>query len=344
MLLPSPEELKTALPLCYQHQEFVEHARKTIVSILNRSDPRLLLVVGPCSIHNVDEALEYASLLKTLSNEVADVFFIVMRAHCEKPRTSLGWKGLVCDPYLDGSYRIDEGLARARKLFLSLTDLQMPIACEFLEVPTSFYLADLVAWGSIGARTAASQPHRDMASGLPMPVGFKNGVDGNLQLAVNGILAARYPRSFLGITPQGRIARCDTPGNPHGHLVLRGSDTSSNYDMASIEKALHLLRKAHLPEQLLIDCSHDNSSLGAKDPSPAFFEALGQHVQSFDSPVMGLSFESNLKEGSQIPRSGYPLYYGTSVTDPCLGWEQTKEMIYRGSDLLASCIYASREV
>lgn len=338
MLLPSPEELKNALPCTPQHQNFVEQARKTVISILNRTDPRLLLVVGPCSIHNVKEALEYAASLKALADEVSDYFFIIMRAHCEKPRTALGWKGLVCDPFLDGSHRIDQGLLLARQLFLSLTEMQMPVACEFLEVPTSFYLADLVTWGSIGARTSASQPHRDMASGLPMPVGFKNGVDGNLRLAVNGILAARHPRTFLGITPQGRIARCDTPGNPYGHLVLRGGDMESNYDFDSLEKAWRLLRKAHLPEALLVDCSHDNSTLGAKDPSPAFFEVLNYVLKIPECPIAGLSFESNLNEGSQLPLPGHPLHPGTSITDPCLGWEKTKELICQGSDLLASSL------
>ena len=325
-LLLSPAEIERSLPLTSPIASFVQESRALSAKILRREDPRLALLLGPCSIHDEDEALEYGKQLKKLQEKVSSRFFLIMRVFVEKPRTRLGWKGMLYDPYLDGSNDLQEGVRRSRKLLLDLNELGIPCSTEFLEPLAAPYLADLITWGLIGARTTASQPHRQLASGLPFPVGFKNGIHGELDTPISGVLAARMPHAHFSIDREGKIASIQTTGNPLAHLVLRGSNQGPNCDASSIEKALRLLREHHLGEKLIVDCSHGNSGKDFHRQRWAFETVLSQ-----DNPsIRGLMLESNLLAGKQpLSEELNQLHYGVSITDPCLSWQETEELILR---------------
>jgi len=290
----------------------------------------LLVVLGPCSIHDPKGALEYAQRLNTLRQELADKLCIVMRVYFEKPRTTVGWKGLIYDPHLNGSDDIQTGLHQARELLLQINQLGLPAATEFLDPVVPQYIADLVSWAAIGARTTESQTHRQMASGLSMPVGFKNGTDGSLQVAIDAMQSAMRPHSFLGIDPDGFTSIIRTTGNPHGHVVLRGGRLRTNYDADSIKDAAECLSKAKLAPILMVDCSHANSGkLHARQEE--VWNSLIQQRRAGSPPLIGAMLESNLHEGSQsIPQNLAELRYGVSVTDACLGWEVTERMLRAG--------------
>jgi 3-deoxy-7-phosphoheptulonate synthase len=332
MRLPCPQEIRNELPLSDEAAAFVDGARRRAGQVLERTDPRLALIVGPCSIHDPDLALDYAEKLKKLSRNVEN-FYLVMRVFLEKPRTRAGWKGIVYDPRLDGSDDIAAGLRLSRKLLLNLAEMEVPAATELLEPLVVPYLEDAIAWGLIGARTSASQPHRQMASGLPFPVGFKNDIHGELDVAICGIVSSRMPHSYLGIDAEGRISSCKTSGNPLTHLVLRGSDAKTNYDAHSVAVGISALRNNHLEPRLLIDCSHGNSK---KDHrlQPAAFQSVVEQSAEGNSAIAGLMLESHLFSGKQP--LGQQLLYGVSVTDSCLGWEETESLI-RWADEKLSC-------
>ena len=312
----------------------VVDGRNTIISILKRIDPRLLVVVGPCSIHDPKAALEYARRLKALQADLAENFHIVMRVYFEKPRTTIGWKGLIYDPHLNGSDDIATGLERARELLLAITGLGLPAATEFLDPVVPQYIADLVSWAAIGARTTESQTHRQLASGLSMPVGFKNGTDGSLQIAIDAMRSAMSPHSFLGIDQEGVTSIVRTTGNPDGHIVLRGGRLHPNYDAESIREAAESLKKSGLPETLMVDCSHANSSKQHARQEEVWHSLIEQRKNGTHA-ITGVMIESNLFEGSQpIQPDLAALQYGVSITDACLGWEVTERMLRWGHEEL----------
>lgn len=330
----SPYTLKQELPSATKQIDFVQQSRQQVRQILDGNDPRLLLIVGPCSIHDIEAAKEYALKLRQLSDNVSKSFFIIMRAHFEKPRTTLGWKGLLLDPHLDGSNDLLAGLRLSRELLMFLAELGMPAATEFLDPIFSPYLSDLISWGCIGARTSESQIHRQLASGLPMPVAFKNSTSGSIEVAINGILAAAYPHSYVGINEQGSIAVIQTQGNSYAHIALRGGESRTNYDADSIAYTMERLKKKHLPQNLVIDCSHDNSSRNYHQQAIVFQSVLQQYIKG-NSKIKGLSLESNLHAGQQnaaIEKS--LLLYGVSITDACMDWVMTEELIYQGKAML----------
>jgi len=332
--MPSPAEVHSALPVSDAVAHVVSHGRRLIQAILERSDPRLFLVVGPCSIHDPAAGLDYGRRLARLASEVADTFVVVMRVYFEKPRTSTGWKGFINDPRLDDSFHVEEGIRRARGFLLEVAGLGLPAGTEALDPITPQYLGDLVAWTAIGARTAESQTHREMSSGLSTPVGFKNGTDGDLGVAVNGILSASRPHSFLGINDQGSAAIVRTRGNPHGHLVLRGGSDRPNYDSVSLALAEQALVKAGLPANIVVDCSHANS-FKKPDLQPLVMADCVHQILQGNRSIVGLMVESFLEDGNQ-PMAGGPqgLRYGCSITDACLGWERTEEMILKAGKAL----------
>lgn len=323
MSFPSPDALKKRYPLAPSHRSFIDQSRQMVRSILQGTDPKVAIVTGPCSIHDITSALEYGHRLKELSLEVAASCFLVMRCYVEKPRTSTGWKGFVYDPFLDGSHALIEGLKLTRQLFLELTSLNLPIAMEFLDPFTAPYLEDLVSWGFIGARTSASQPHRQLASLLPLPIGFKNSVDGNIDLAIHGVIAARSPHSFLHLNSEGYIDRVQSPGNQETHIVLRGSESGGNFDPASIEAASKKLISFGIEDRFLIDCSHGNSNRCYEQQKDVFLSLLQQMPHR---SLMGVMLESHLKCGQQTLTKA-PLDYGVSITDPCIDWETTASLI-----------------
>jgi 3-deoxy-7-phosphoheptulonate synthase len=343
--LPSPNTLKAELPMSAAANATIVAGRAAVQSILHREDPRLLLVLGPCSIHDPKSALEYAAKLAPLRAELSDQFCIVMRVYFEKPRTTIGWKGLINDPHLDGTYDIESGLRMARSLLLQINEMGMPAGTEFLDAITPQYTADLVSWAAIGARTTESQTHREMASGLSMPVGFKNGTDGSLQIAVDAMLAARHPHNFLGVDQDGSVTVFKTTGNPDGHTVLRGGRLRTNYDAASIAEAAATLRKAGLPDGLMVDCSHANSGKQHARQEDVWQNLIAQRAEGCE-PLIGVMIESHLFEGSQpIGPSGLAgLKYGVSITDACLGWETTERMLRKGADRLRREKSASKPV
>lgn len=332
--LPSPYELLQELPVTLSQADFIEKCRAQTKAILEGTDARRLLIVGPCSIHNIAAAKEYAVKLKHLAEEVVGEFFVVMRVYVEKPRTGIGWKGLLYDPLLDGSDRIAMGIHWARELMLELAYMGVPVATEFLDPVTPQYFGDLVSWGCIGARTVSSQIHRQVASGLTFPIGFKNNTDGNVGVAVKGVMAARQPQSFIGVDAMGRCALTHTRGNPHAHIVLRGGDTTTNYDPQSIERACILLEEEELKPALIVDCSHGNSKRIAEQQIFVFQSLLNQIVEG-NMAIRGLQIESNLKGGQQ-PHTADPkqLDYAVSLTDPCLDWETTQRLIRLGAKKL----------
>ena len=333
--LLTPRELKTRFPMTEAANRTVVEGRNTIISILNRTDPRLLVVVGPCSIHDPKAALEYASKLKALQAELAEQFYIVMRVYFEKPRTTIGWKGLIYDPHLNGSDDIATGLERARELLLAITEMSLPTATEFLDPVVPQYIADLVSWAAIGARTTESQTHRQLASGLSMPVGFKNSTDGSLQIAIDAMRSAMSPHSFLGIDQEGVTSIVRTTGNPDGHIVLRGGRLNTNYDAESIRAAAEILKKSGLPETLMVDCSHANSAKQHARQEDVWHSLVEQR-KGGTKAITGVMIESNLQEGAQpIPSDLSALRHGVSVTDACLGWDVTERMLRWGHEELS---------
>jgi 3-deoxy-7-phosphoheptulonate synthase len=332
--LITPRLLKEELPMSEAANRTVVVGRDEVISILKQTDPRLLLVIGPCSIHDTKGALEYAHKLAALRVEFADEFAIIMRVYFEKPRTTIGWKGLISDPHLDGSDDIQTGLKKARALLLEITSMGLPTATEFLDPVVPQYIADLVSWAAIGARTTESQTHRQMASGLSMPVGFKNGTDGSLQIAIDAMKSAMTQHSFLGIDPDGATSIVRTTGNPDGHVVLRGGRTRSNYDAESIRDAAESLKKASLPPVLMVDCSHANSGKQHARQEEVWKNLIAQRLAG-TPPLIGVMIESNLIEGNQpIPSKLSDLRYGVSVTDACLGWDVTERMLRQGFEAL----------
>ena len=325
--LPSPAALIQGLPKTEVQAAFIAQARREIHQLIFTDDKRFLLIVGPCSIHDVDAGRDYARKLAALSKEVADRIMIVMRVYFEKPRTTVGWKGLVMDPHLDGSHDIAAGLSLGRTFLRDVIDLGLPTATEFLDPITPQYVADLVCWGAIGARTTESQTHRQMASGLSMPLGFKNGTDGTLTAAINAIKAAGQPQTFLGINLEGASSAIVTRGNPNCHIVLRGGATGPNFAAPYIAKTEELLAKANLPKSILVDCSHDNS---AKQPErqPEVMRELLTQITAGNQSIMGAMVESNLAAGSQpFPQPKEKLKYGVSITDGCIDWDTTEKLV-----------------
>lgn len=321
--LPTPAEVKATLPLSDAARQTVVRGRRTVEAILDGRDPRLLVVVGPCSIHDIEAAREYALRLKKLHDAVAESLFIVMRVYFEKPRTTVGWKGLINDPRLDDSFHIEEGLYLARELLLHVAELGLPAATEALDPITPQYIGDLITWTAIGARTTESQTHREMASGLSTPVGFKNGTDGSLQVAVNALQSAASGHSFLGIDQSGQCTIIRTRGNRYGHVVLRGG-AQPNYDSVSVALAEKELQKAGLRTKLVVDCSHANSN---KDPAlqPLVLENVVNQILEGNQSIIGVMLESHLNGGSQkLTRDLAALRYGVSVTDPCIDWQATE--------------------
>jgi 3-deoxy-7-phosphoheptulonate synthase len=332
--LTAPRTLKAGLPMTEVSSETVVRSRQAVTNILQQRDPRLLVVIGPCSIHDVDGALEYGRRLTVLRNELADQMEIIMRVYFEKPRTTVGWKGLINDPHLDNSQDIDTGLRMARKLLLDLTAIGLPAATEFLDPIVPQYIAELITWAAIGARTTESQTHREMASGLSMPVGFKNGTDGSLQIALDAMHSARTPHSFLGIDQDGATSVVRTTGNNTGHVVLRGGRLRSNYDADSIRDAETRLAEAGLPPVLMVDCSHANSGKQHARQEDVWHSIIEQRAAGTRS-LIGAMIESYLEEGNQpIPGNRKELRYGVSITDACISWEMTERMLRWGYGLL----------
>ena len=338
-LLPTPSQVREKLPLTDNARKTVLEGRKIVENILDRKDSRLFLVVGPCSIHDIDAAKDYAARLKKLADEVSDTLFLIMRVYFEKPRTTVGWKGLINDPRLDDSFHIEEGLYKARELLLHLAELGLPTATEALDPITPQYLSDLITWSAIGARTTESQTHREMASGLSTAVGFKNGTDGSLQVAINALHSASSPHSFLGINAEGQCAVIRTRGNRYGHVVLRGGN-QPNYDSVSVALAEQELEKASLPTNIVVDCSHANSN---KDPAlqPLVLDNIGNQIVEGNTSILGAMIESNLGWGNQKLR-GDPsqLEYGVSITDACIDWDTTEEALRRLSSKLNTALLA----
>ena len=331
----APLDLKQVFPLPIADAAFVNNSRNTIKAILNGEDKRLLTVVGPCSIHDPIAALEYAQRLYDLSEKLKDQLFIIMRVYFEKPRTTVGWKGLINDPDMDGSHQISKGLGVARQLFCAITAQRLPIASEMLDPITPQYLSDMISWGAIGARTTESQTHREMASGLSFPVGFKNGTDGGLKIALDAMAAACREHSFLGINFEGRSSIVHTAGNPDIHLVLRGGDDAPNYYPEAVEKATELLKKKQLPPAIMVDCSHANSYKDHTRQGEVLDNIVNQLIDKPGS-VTGVMIESNLNAGNQsIPEDLSQLKYGVSITDKCVDWDTTVDMLTRTHDTLA---------
>jgi 3-deoxy-7-phosphoheptulonate synthase len=333
--LLTPRDMKAQSPASDAVNEIVARSRERVIRILRREDPRLLIIIGPCSIHNEKSALDYATRLSRLREKFADRMEIVMRVYFEKPRTTIGWKGLINDPNLDGSQDIETGLKVARRLLLQITGLGLPAATEFLDPIVPQYISDLVTWAAVGARTTESQTHREMVSGLSMPVGLKNGTDGGLQVAIEAMGATRHPHSFLGIDQDGVTSIVRTAGNPDTHIVLRGGRAQPNYDADSIRAAEEKLKSENLPAVLMVDCSHANSEKQFARQEDVWRSVIGQRAGGTRS-LIGLMVESNIHEGSQpIPKDPADLRYGISITDSCVGWETTERMLHWAHETMA---------
>lgn len=325
MALPTPQHLLSQLPLSKDLISFILSSRQEIRNILERKSPRLLLVIGPCSIHNLEEGLLFAKKLKNLSDKVKKEALIVMRAYIEKPRTRGGWQGFVHDPYLDGSNQLNKGLFLSRSFLIALADLRLPAAVEFVTPSLAPYYEDLVSWGCIGARTSTSQPHRLLASHLMMPVGIKNTVEGDIDAAIDGVFVASQPHSFPHIDLQGKLSQVKSQGNPHAHVVLRGSKTKTNYDVKTIEETAEKLNRLSLRPLLLIDCSHGNCRGDYTNQKSVFYTILEQFHQG-NQHILGMMLESQMEANSQS-LSTQPLEFGVSVTDPCLDFSSTEELV-----------------
>lgn len=339
--LASPALIHHELPLTETAAALVSETRDRIRNILYNEDRRLLVIVGPCSVHDVDAALEYGQRLSPLRQELADSLEIVMRVYFEKPRTNIGWKGLINDPHLDGSYDINTGLRLARKLLLDLAHLGLPAATELLDPITPQYIADVISWTAIGARTTESQTHREMASGLSMPIGFKNNTDGSLQAAMNAMLAASGSHHFLGINHHGLASIVTTTGNPDGHLVLRGGKHGPNYDASHVEQAAKELAELGLNPRMMVDCSHANSQKDHKQQIKVL-QNVAQQMEAGGRHILGVMIESHLVEGKQpIPKDLSQLRYGQSITDACVNFEQTADMLRTLALAIAPSLQAS---
>ena len=335
--LVPPAIILEELPLSEAGSRLVAHWRDELAAILAQEDDRLIAIVGPCSIHDPVAALDYARRLHGIGQELRSDLLVVMRAYFMKPRTSVGWKGLVSDPHRDGSFRINDGLRLTRRLLLDLVEIGVPAACEFVDPISPQYTSDLVAWAAIGARTTESQVHRELASGLSMPVGFKNGTDGSVQVAIDAVRAAREPHSFMGVTEQGLAAIVETRGNPSAHVVLRGGTPGPNHDAASVRRTLDALAAASLPAQVIIDVSHGNS-LRDHTRQPAVAREVAAQLAGGQPGIAGVMAESFIVEGRQDAETT-PLVYGQSITDACIGWDSTVTMLNE----LAGAVRARRE-
>ncbi|XKM13979.1 3-deoxy-7-phosphoheptulonate synthase [Orbaceae bacterium ac157xtp] len=333
--LITPDELKSLLPLKKKWEDQIAQSRQDIINILEHKDHRLLVVCGPCSVHDAKAAIEYAHKLKELADKVKNELFIVMRVYFEKPRTTVGWKGMINDPFMDNSFNIEHGLKQARKLLLEITKIGLPIATEALDPNTPQYIGDLISWSAIGARTTESQTHREMASGLSMPVGFKNGTDGGLDVAINAMKSASMSHRFVGINQQGQVSVLQTNGNPHGHVILRGGK-ASNYDEQSVKLCEEQMQKAGLIPNLMIDCSHGNSNKDYRR-QPVVIDSIIEQIQNGNKSIIGVMIESNLFEGNQsseIPQD--QLKYGVSVTDACISWDTTYDVLLKMAEQLSA--------
>lgn len=334
-VLITPEQLKARLPVSEDVREAVNGYRETVRNIVDRKDPRLLVVVGPCSIHDVDAAKEYAQRLKGLSDEIADQVFVVMRAYFEKPRSTVGWKGLINDPHLDDSFKVAEGLHIGRQLLLELSQMGLPLATEALDPITPQYMQDLISWSAIGARTTESQTHREMASGLSCPVGFKNGTDGSLGVAINALESVASPHRFLGISPTGQVSVVQTKGNAHGHVVLRGGSSGPNYSPEHIQACESALEKLGLTQSIMVDCSHANSNKDHRQQRNVV-DSVTQQIAAGNRSITGLMIESHLHEGNQSINNPDGLNYGVSITDACINWEETDSLLRQLAGQLAA--------
>ena len=333
-VLASPEQIKRLLPMTDKAEQTVLAGRNTIERILDRKDHRLMVVIGPCSVHDPAAAIDYAQRLKKLADDVADSLYIVMRVYFEKPRTTTGWKGLINDPHMNDSFDVEAGLQIARKLLIDVNELGLPAGTEALDPISPQYLGDLITWSAIGARTTESQTHREMASGLSTPVGFKNGTDGSLPTAVNALLSVSRPHSFLGIDQKGQVAVIRTGGNAYGHVVLRGGSNGPNYDSVTIALAEKELVKHKLPANIVVDCSHANSN---KDPSlqPLVMLDCVHQITEGNQSIIGFMLESNINAGNQsIPADLSQLKYGVSVTDACIDWATTEKTLRQAHEKL----------
>mgnify|MGYP002047625218 CR=1 FL=1 len=334
-VLITPEQLKARLPVSEDVREAVNGYREIVRNIVDRKDPRLLVVVGPCSIHDVDAAKEYAQRLKVLADDVADQVFVVMRAYFEKPRSTVGWKGLINDPHLDDSFKVAEGLHIGRQLLLELSQMGLPLATEALDPITPQYMQDLISWSAIGARTTESQTHREMASGLSCPVGFKNGTDGSLGVAINALESVASPHRFLGISPTGQVSVIQTKGNAHGHVVLRGGSSGPNYAPEHIQACESALEKLGLTQSIMVDCSHANSNKDHRQQCNVV-DSVTQQIAAGNRSITGLMIESHLHEGNQSINNPDGLSYGVSITDACINWDETDSLLRQLAEQLAA--------
>ena len=323
----APADLRQVFPLSAARAEFVNNCREQLKDIIHRRDRRLMVVVGPCSIHDPEAALDYARRLAALARKVDDQLMLVMRVYFEKPRTTVGWKGLINDPDMNGTHLISKGLGIARSLLLKITELDIPVANEMLDPITPEYVADMISWGAIGARTTESQTHREMSSGLSFPVGFKNGTDGNLQIAMDAMKAAQHPHSFLGINREGRTSIIQTAGNPDVHIVLRGGSRKVNYHPEDIAHTEESLTKNGLLPSIMVDCSHGNSNKDYQK-QPEVMESVVQQILDGNRSISGVMIESNIEAGSQkVPADHSHLKYGVSITDACIDWTTTERIL-----------------
>ena len=342
LLLP-PSALKQELPLSEKARAVVTEGRATVRNILDRKDHRIFVVIGPCSIHDVDAAKDYAQRLKKLADEVSDTIYIIMRVYFEKPRTTVGWKGLINDPYLNDSFKIQEGLHIGRKLLLDIVEMGLPTATEALDPISPQYLQDLISWSAIGARTTESQTHREMASGLSSAVGFKNGTDGGLTVAINALQSVSKPHRFLGINTEGQVAIIHTRGNTYGHVVLRGGNGKPNYDSVSVALCEQELAKAKVTPNIMVDCSHANSNKN-HELQTLVMENVASQILEGNQSIIGLMVESNIGAGSQsIPANLCDLKYGVSVTDACIDWETTEKAVRRMRDTIKESLVKRAE-
>ena len=336
--LPTPAAVKAALPLSERLEDQITESRRCVEAILDRKDRRKLVIVGPCAAYDPEATIEYAKRLKVIADAVRDTMLVVMRVYFEKPRTTTGWKGLINDPRLDDSFHVEEGLFVARRLLLAVAELGLPIATEALDPIVPQYIGDLISWTAIGARTVESQTHREMASGLSSPVGFKNGTDGNILIAVNGIMSAAGSHRFLGINQHGQCSVIQTRGNKYGHIVLRGSKTP-NYDESNVAATAALMERHGIAPNIIVDCSHGNSNKDHTRQSEVFMDVLRQ-TQRGNSPIVGWMLESNLEEGRQELGQG-PLRFGVSITDACISLEATEALLREAHALLPTTTYHS---
>ncbi|MCA0901001.1 3-deoxy-7-phosphoheptulonate synthase [Microbulbifer agarilyticus] len=341
-ILITPEALKSELPVSEAAEASVAAGRTAVRDILDRKDHRLMVVIGPCSVHDVDAAIDYAKRLKALADKVSDTLLIVMRVYFEKPRTTVGWKGLINDPHLDDSFKIEDGLHIGRKLLLDVAELGLPTSTEALDPISPQYLQDLISWSAIGARTTESQTHREMASGLSSAVGFKNGTDGSLEVAINALQSTANPHRFLGINKDGQVAIIHTAGNKYGHVVLRGGNDKPNYDSVSVAVCEKELEAAGLVPNIMVDCSHANSNKN-HELQPLVVDNVTHQILDGNKSIIGIMVESNLKAGNQkINKDRSKMEYGVSVTDKCIDWETTESLLLGMAEQLREPLQARK--